>query len=70
MLIIIVFRLGIDKLLCFFYCLSQGTRHGMWLLASGRGIIFNFRLLKSILFFVNWISLWFFHLFYSANMLC
>ena len=62
MFIIIVYWLGSDKLYCFFYCLSQGTSHGMWLLASGRVMLFHFRLFKSILFFVNWISLCFFHL--------
>ena len=35
--IIIVFRLASHRLVsCFFYCLSQGTSHGMWLLAWGR----------------------------------
>ena len=37
MFIIIVFRLGSDKLdSCLFYCLSNGIIHGMWLLALGR----------------------------------
>ena len=61
--IIIVFRLGSDKLVsCFFYCFSQGISHGMWLFAWGGWMIFNFRLFKSILFFVNWNSSYFSHL--------
>ena len=52
MFIIIVFRLGSDKLIfCFFYCLSQIMSHGMWLLTWGRADDFSFRLFKSILFF-------------------
>ena len=60
MFIIIVFRLGSDKLICYlFYCLSQGKSHGMCLLAWGLGwVIFHFRLFNSILI-VNWISLFF-----------
>ena len=60
-IIIIIFKLGSDKLVwCLFYCLSQGISHGMWLLAWVRVDDFNFRLFKSILVFVNWISLYFF----------
>ena len=63
--IIIVFRLGSDKLVsCFFYCLSQGISHGM---IGGGWMIFHFRLFKSIWFFVNRNSLYFFHLLYSTS---
>ena len=59
MFVILVFRSGCDKLVsyryyfttslrftaCFFYCLSQGISHGMWLLA------WEFLLIKSVLHF-------------------
>ena len=45
--IIIVFRLGSDKLVsCFFYCLSQGISHRMWLLAWERGDGFLFSIIQ------------------------
>ena len=37
---------------------------------GGGWMIFHFRLFKSILFFVNCNSFYFFHLLYSTNMLC
>ena len=37
---------------------------------GGGWMIFHFRVFESILFFVNWNSLYFFHLLYSTNMLC
>ena len=41
------------------------------LLTLGEGIcVLIFRLFKSILFFVKFILLYFFHLLYSTNMLC
>ena len=64
--IIIVFRLGNDKLVsCFFYCLSQGISYGMWLLAWGRVDDFSFSIIQ-----VHLNSLYFLHLLYSTNMLC
>ena len=75
MFIRVVFILGSDKLVsCFFYCLSPGISHGIRLLARGRvddflffivpgegGGFVIFQIFESILFFVNWISLCFFH---------
>ena len=52
MFIIIVFRLGSDKLICcLFYSLSQGISHGMWLwsmwlLAWGRVDDFSFSIVQ------------------------
>ena len=70
MFIILVFRSGCDKSVsCFFYCLSQGISHGMDSSLRGGWMIFHFWLFKSILFFVNWNSLCFFHFLYSTNML-
>ena len=46
MFIIIVFRLGSDKLFCFFYTLSQGTSHEMWLLAWRRMDDFSFSIVQ------------------------
>ena len=37
---------------------------------GGGWMIFHFQVFKSILFFVNWNSLYFFQLLYSTNMLC
>ena len=45
--IIIVFRLGSDKLVsCFFYCLSQGISHRMRLLTWGRVDDFSFSIVQ------------------------
>ena len=47
MFIIIVFRLGSDKLVsCFFYYLSQGISHGMGLLAWGKMDGFSFSIVQ------------------------
>ena len=47
MFIIIVFRLGSDKLVgCLFYCISQGISHGMGLLAWGRVYDFKFSIVQ------------------------
>ena len=49
---------------------SKGSVTGCDSSLGGGGMIFHFRLSKSILLFVNWNSLCFFYLIYSANMLC
>ena len=71
MFVIIVFKLRSDKLVsCFFYRLSQGISHGMWLLAWGRADEFLFSIVQVHVIFANWILLCFFQLLYSTNMLC
>ena len=65
--IIIVFRLGSGKLSHVF---PKGSVTGCDSLLGGGWMIFHFRVFKSILFFVNCISLDFFQLLYSTNMLC
>ena len=37
---------------------------------GGGWMIFHFRLFKSILFFLNWISSFFFHLLHCTNLMC
>ena len=72
MFIIIVFRIHSDKLVCcLFYSLSpRDQSRDVTPRLGGGWMIFHFRLFKSILFFVKWISLFFFHLLYSTNMFC
>ena len=54
-----------------FYCLSLGISDGMRLLTWGVVNDFSFLDCSSpFYFFVKWISICFFHLLYSANMLC
>ena len=73
MFIIIVFRLGSDKLVsCFFNCLSprDQSRDVTPRLGEG-GWFFIFDCSTPFYFvFVNRISLRFFHLLYRTNMLC
>ena len=66
MFIIIVFRLGSDKLVCcLFYRLSQGISHEMWLLAWG--MVDEVIVFKSILFLLIRFHYVFFYLLYSAD---
>ena len=52
--VIIVFRLGSDKLVsCFFYCRFQGISHGMRLLAWGRVDDFSFSIIQVHFVFFN-----------------
>ena len=55
MFIIIVFRLGSDKLVCCLFCLFQGLGHGMRLLTWGRVDEFSFSIVQVHFIFVIWI---------------
>ena len=69
--IIIVFQLGSDKLSPISSTVfPKGSVTGCDSSLGGGWMIFHFRVFKSILFFVNWNSLYFFQLLYSSNMLC
>ena len=48
----------------------QGSVTGWDSSFGGGWMIFDFRLFKSIFFFVNWNSSYFFHILYSTKMLC
>ena len=49
---------------------KDGSVTGSYCSLEGGWMMFHFRLFKSILFFVNWNSLCFFHHLYNTNMLC
>ena len=68
MFIIIVFRLDSDSFSVSSTVSPKRPVTGCNSSLEG-GWIFHLQLIKSILFFVNWISLCFYHLFYSTNML-
>ena len=70
--IIIIFRLGSDKLVsCFFYCLSprDQSRDVTPRLREG-GLFFIFYYSSPFCFLLIEIHCTFFHLFYSTNKLC
>ena len=69
--IIIVFRLVSDKLSRVSSTVfPKGSVTGCDSSLGGGWMIFHFRFFKSILFFVNRNSFYFFHLLYSTSMLC
>ena len=69
--IIVVFRLVVINLSPVSSTVfSKGSVTGCDSSLGGKGMIFHFRLSKSILLFVNWNWLCFFYLIHSANMLC
>ena len=73
MFIIIVLRLSSDKLFSMQFLLlslpSDQSRDVTPRFIAGGWMIFHFRFFQFIFFLVNWISLYFLYLLYSANML-